>query len=71
MRSRSESDCFRRMRSRTISELTSYITHLSTDEDLIKYGFEEDVWFHTDKVRTREAWLSMGSQRVLSLPLQI
>lgn len=24
----------------------------TTDEDLIKYGFEEDVWFHVDKVGT-------------------
>ncbi|KAJ9112151.1 hypothetical protein QFC20_002332 [Naganishia adeliensis] len=31
----------------------------STDEDLIKYGFEEDVWFHVDKLSSAHVYLRL------------
>lgn len=29
------------------------------DEDLIKYGLEEDVWFHVDKLSSAHIYLRM------------
>jgi predicted ribosome quality control (RQC) complex YloA/Tae2 family protein len=31
-----------------------------TDEDLIKYGLEEDVWFHADKLSSAHIYLRMN-----------
>ncbi len=30
------------------------------NEDLIKYGLEEDVWFHADKLSSAHIYLRMG-----------
>lgn len=30
------------------------------DEDLIKYGLEEDVWFHADKLSSAHIYLRMN-----------
>lgn len=30
-----------------------------SDEDLIKYGLEEDVWFHADKLSSAHIYLRM------------
>lgn len=30
------------------------------DEDLIKYGLEEDVWFHVDKLSSAHIYLRMN-----------
>ncbi|KAF9426713.1 Coiled-coil domain-containing protein 25 [Entomortierella beljakovae] len=30
------------------------------NEDLIKYGFEEDVWFHVDKLSSAHVYLRLG-----------
>jgi hypothetical protein len=32
----------------------------SLDEDLIKYGLEEDVWFHVDKLSSAHIYLRMN-----------
>lgn len=32
----------------------------SKDEDLIKYGLEEDVWFHVDKLSSAHIYLRMN-----------
>jgi hypothetical protein len=34
--------------------------HQMTDEDLIKYGLEEDVWFHADKLSSAHIYLRMN-----------
>lgn len=31
-----------------------------TDEDLIKHGLEEDVWFHVDKLSSAHIYLRMN-----------
>jgi predicted ribosome quality control (RQC) complex YloA/Tae2 family protein len=31
----------------------------AVDEDLIKYGLEEDVWFHADKLSSAHIYLRM------------
>jgi len=31
----------------------------STDEELIKYGWEEDVWFHADKLSSAHIYLRL------------
>jgi predicted ribosome quality control (RQC) complex YloA/Tae2 family protein len=31
-----------------------------TDEDLIKFGLEEDVWFHADKLSSAHIYLRMN-----------
>lgn len=33
------------------------------DEDLIKYGFPEDVWFHVDKVSSAHVYLRLQPVR--------
>ena len=32
---------------------------LSSDEDLIKWGWPEDVWFHVDKVSSAHVYLRL------------
>ncbi len=32
---------------------------IAVDEDLIKYGLEEDVWFHADKLSSAHIYLRM------------
>ena len=36
----------------------------SADEDLIKYGLEEDVWFHADKLSSAHIYLRMNEGEV-------
>lgn len=36
-----------------------FVTDTTTDEDLIKYGLEEDVWFHADKLSSAHIYLRM------------
>ncbi len=38
---------------------TTIIADLVQDEDLIKYGLEEDVWFHADKLSSAHIYLRM------------
>lgn len=33
---------------------------INTDEELIKYGLEEDVWFHVDKLSSAHIYLRMN-----------
>jgi len=35
-----------------------------TDEELIKYGLEEDVWFHADKLSSAHIYLRMNEGEV-------
>lgn len=32
----------------------------SADEDLIKWGWQEDVWFHVDKVSSAHVYLRLN-----------
>lgn len=32
---------------------------MELDEDLIKYGLEEDIWFHADKLSSAHIYLRM------------
>lgn len=38
---------------------------LSLDEDLIKYGFPEDVWFHVDNVSSAHVYLRLNKGETL------
>jgi predicted ribosome quality control (RQC) complex YloA/Tae2 family protein len=35
------------------------MTEFSTDEDLIKYAWPQDVWFHVDKLSSAHVYLRM------------
>ena len=39
-------------------------TDTFTDEELIKYGLEEDVWFHADKLSSAHIYLRMNENEV-------
>lgn len=39
------------------------------DEDLIKWGWQEDVWFHVDKVSSAHVYLRLNPVSLLSLLL--
>lgn len=40
--------------------LKAHTDHEIADEDLIKYGLEEDVWFHADKLSSAHIYLRMN-----------
>lgn len=36
-----------------------FFIHIFSDEDLIKWGWPEDVWFHVDKVSSAHVYLRL------------
>jgi hypothetical protein len=49
-----------RLKVRIKMEFMWTYAHQMTDEDLIKYGLEEDVWFHADKLSSAHIYLRMN-----------
>lgn len=45
------------MRTRSRSRLS--LTDLSPDEELIKYAWPQDVWFHVDKLSSAHVYLRL------------
>ncbi|KAF6723208.1 Coiled-coil domain-containing protein 25 [Oryzias melastigma] len=52
--------------------LTVSMFILSPDEDLIKYGWPEDVWFHVDKLSSAHVYLRMPKGRTIDdIPAEV
>lgn len=48
-------------------ELSCFDYGLFVDEDLIKWGWPEDVWFHVDKVSSAHVYLRLRTVMILFL----
>jgi hypothetical protein len=42
-----------------------FLSHPSSDEDLIKWGWPEDVWFHVDKLSSAHVYLRLQPGQTL------
>ena len=50
----------------------SLFSSVSPDEDLIKYGWPEDIWFHVDKLSSAHVYLRLHKgEKIEDIPKEV